>query len=96
MEDAGNRLDQGRLARAVVAGKRHDFAGMNVERNLGQRLHAAEMLGDVADGEDVVGYSISRPPMKRRWLWSTSTEMMMTQPTAMYCQNGSTLMNTSP
>ena len=36
------------------------------------------------------------PPIRRRCVWSTSTEMMMTTPTAMNCQNGSTLMKTRP
>ena len=49
--NAGDRLDQHRLAGAVVAGKRHDFAGMEIERDTLQRLHRAEALVDVVDGE---------------------------------------------
>ena len=52
VEHAGDRLDDGRLAGAVVAGQRHHLAGMDLEGDLVQGLHAAEMLGDVADGKD--------------------------------------------
>ena len=54
-EHAGNRLDDRRLAGAVVAGERDDLAGMDVERHAIQRLHGAEGLRDVADREDGLG-----------------------------------------
>ncbi len=46
--DPGNHLDQRRLARAVLAGEAVDLAGCDAERHAVQRLHAGEMLGDVA------------------------------------------------
>ncbi len=96
-EDTGDRLDDGRLAGPVVAGERHDFARENIERDPVEGLNAAEMLGDIPDREDGrTGHSTWRPPMKRRWAWSTSTETMMTVPTAINCQKGSTSTNTSP
>ena len=52
VEHARDRLDDGRLAGAVVAGQRHHLAGMDLEGDFAQGLHAAEVLGDVADGED--------------------------------------------
>jgi hypothetical protein len=41
---AGDGLDQRRLAGAVVAGQRQYLAGMEVERDIAQRLHATEVL----------------------------------------------------
>ena len=49
--DAGQDLDQRRLARAVVADQRHDLAGMDVEIDVGQGRDGAEMLGDAAQAE---------------------------------------------
>ena len=46
--DPGNRLDQRRLARAVVAGQRDDLAGMHRQRHLVERAHGPEMLGQAA------------------------------------------------
>ena len=59
LEDPRDRLYQGRLAGAVVAGQGDDFARMHVERNACERLHAAEMFGRVADGQD--GGEITQP-----------------------------------
>jgi len=42
--DAGDGLDQGRLAGAVVTDERGDPAGMGVEVHIGERLHGAEAL----------------------------------------------------
>ena len=44
-------LDQGRLARAVVADQGHHFAGMHVEVDIGQRRNSAEILADAAQAE---------------------------------------------
>ena len=42
--DAGEDLDQRRLAGAVVADQRHDLAGVDVEVDVGQRRDRAEVL----------------------------------------------------
>ena len=81
LEDAGDRLDQRRLARTVVAGKGHDFSRENVERGVHNCMDAAEAFRDALTERMGPDYSTCRP-RKRRWLWSTSTEMMITQPTA--------------
>jgi len=44
---AGDALDEGRLAGAVVADKRHHLAGTDLEVDVVQRLHRAERLRDV-------------------------------------------------
>ena len=46
--DAGDALDQRRLAGAVVADERHHLASAHLEVDVGQRLHGAERLGDTA------------------------------------------------
>ena len=46
--DAGDALDQHRLAGAVVAGQRRDLAGGDVEVDVGERLDGAEVLLDAA------------------------------------------------
>ena len=43
--DARDRLDQRRLAGAVVADQRHDLARVHVEVDLAERVHGAEVLG---------------------------------------------------
>src|SRR5207237_903040 len=48
LEDAGDDLDQRRLAGAVVADDRVHLAVAELEIRLAQRDHAAEMLGDCA------------------------------------------------
>ena len=58
---AGQHLDQGRLAGAVLADQRHDFARRDFERSWRQRLHALEALVDVAHGEERSGHATSRP-----------------------------------
>ena len=50
--DAGDALDERRLAGAVVADERHDLAGPHLEVDIGQRLHGAERLREVADLEE--------------------------------------------
>ena len=48
-EVAGDDLDQGRLAGAVVAHEAHDIAGLDREIDALQRLDGAEMLGDALE-----------------------------------------------
>ena len=52
LEDAGDRLDQRRLARTVVAGKGHDLSGENVERGFHDCMDAAEAFRDALDRKD--------------------------------------------
>ena len=42
--DPGDRLDQRRLAGAVVADERDDLTGVDLEVDVGERLHGAEAL----------------------------------------------------
>ena len=50
--DAGDALDQRRLAGAVVADERHDLAVAHLEVDVGERLHRPERLRDAAELED--------------------------------------------
>ena len=50
--DPGDALDERRLAGAVVTDERHDLAGAHLEVDVGQRLHRAERLREVADLEE--------------------------------------------
>ena len=52
VEHAGDRLDQRRLAGAVVAGKRHDLAGMDVERDVARAWTPPKCLETSLDGKD--------------------------------------------
>jgi hypothetical protein len=51
--DAGDDLDECRLARAVVAGERYDLAGADVEVDAGEGVDRAEALLD--------------PPQREQW-----------------------------
>ena len=97
--DAGDALDQRRLAGAVVAEEAHHLAGVDVEAERADGGEAAEALGDVADGEDRLGHVggpwRARPTMRSRD-WSMSTAMMTTAPTTMNCQKASTFSITRP
>jgi hypothetical protein len=75
--DAGDALDQRRLAGAVVADERHHLAVAHLEVDVGQRLHGAERLGDSAElekGVSLIGASHTTderrrpraPPRRRR------------------------------
>ena len=44
---AGDHLDQRRFARAVFTDQGVDFAGMEVERDTLQSVHAGEGLADI-------------------------------------------------
>ena len=50
--DAGDALDERRLAGAVVADERHDLAGAHLEVDVRQGLHGPERLREVADLEE--------------------------------------------
>src|SRR5947208_13712301 len=49
---AGDRLDERRLARAVVAYERDDLRGTDLDVDLRQRLHGAEALRDLLQLEN--------------------------------------------
>jgi hypothetical protein len=49
--DAGDALDERRLAGAVVADESHDLPGADLEVDVRQRLHGAERLREVANLE---------------------------------------------
>ena len=49
---AGDDLDERRLAGAVLAEQRVNFAGMKGERDILERLGGVEALGDAADLQD--------------------------------------------
>ena len=51
---AGEHLDQGRLAGAVLADQGVHLAGVGGEVHAGQGMHAGEALVDVPDGQDRV------------------------------------------
>jgi hypothetical protein len=50
--DAGQRLDEGGLAGAVLAHERVDFAGKQSEADVVERLHSGEGDGRVSDLDD--------------------------------------------
>ena len=54
--EAGQDLDQRRLAGAVVAEQADDLAGRHRHGDVGQRLHAGETLGDVAQLDQRCGF----------------------------------------
>ena len=50
--NAGHDFDQRGLARTIFADQRSDLAGIELERDIVQRPHAGETLGDAGEGED--------------------------------------------
>src|SRR5690606_38625975 len=50
--DAGEDLDQGGLARAVLADERRDLAGVEREAHARKRADAGKALGDAREGKD--------------------------------------------
>ena len=50
--DAGDALDERRLAGAVVPDERHDLAVAHLEVDVREGLHGAERLREVADLEE--------------------------------------------
>ena len=65
--DAGDALDERRLAGTVVADERHDLAGPHLEVDVGQRLHRAERLREVADLEEWCVAHEWRVLREKRW-----------------------------
>ena len=62
--DAADALHQRRLAGAVVAEKRQHLAAIGLEAHVLQRMHRAEALLRVADGEDRCGRARSLRPRR--------------------------------
>src|SRR5690606_32132984 len=65
---AGDDLDEGRLAGAVVAEERHHLAARNVEGDAAERFDGAEALGDVVEPEKrffahaaLASFTVGRP-----------------------------------
>ena len=56
IEDAGDDVEQRRLARAGGAAQGHDLPGRDVERDVAQRIDArlalAKMLGDASQADE--------------------------------------------
>ena len=63
--DAGQNLDQRRLARAVLAEERENFAGVEGHADVRQRLGAAEALEDAAHLQQFAGVRRMRAPVRR-------------------------------
>ena len=63
--DAGQNLDQRRLARAVLAEERENFAGVEGHADVGQRLSAAEALEDAAHLQQFARIRRSGAPVRR-------------------------------
>ena len=81
-------LDQRRLAGAVVAEKRQHLAAVGFEAHVLQRMHGAEVLLGVADGEDgdrahCALTACSTRARASRWLRSTSASTATTTITPM-------------
>ena len=49
LDDAAERLDQGRFAGPVLSEQRQNFPGMQIEGHAAQRRNAAETLDDVVE-----------------------------------------------
>ena len=67
--DAGQDLDERRLARSVLTDERMDLSGAKLEIDLAQRLHAAEAARDAAKLDERrggwrahLGYAALKPP----------------------------------
>src|SRR5262245_41938250 len=58
--DAAQHFHQGRLARAVFADERVDLAGLDLEIDVAQRLHAGKALADAAHLEHCRHRLVSR------------------------------------
>ena len=72
LDDAAERLDQRRLAGAVLAEQREDLAGVEIERDAAQRRDAAEPLDHVVESGSGAGPSPGSPrtfpiPTSYRW-----------------------------
>jgi hypothetical protein len=51
LEAAGNDVDQGGFAGAIVAQQRHHLAALDIEADAAQRFDGAEILGDFLELE---------------------------------------------
>ena len=65
--DAGDALDQGRLAGAVVSDEGHHLSGPDLELDFRERLHRAEALRDPVKLEQRCGCRGTRHGWKGRW-----------------------------
>ena len=79
-EGTGKRLDQGRLAGAVVADHRKDLARIEIEVAMIEGGHPAIALGEPAGGENGRGHCETL-----RSHWSMATAAMMSTPTMSSC-----------
>ncbi len=91
--DAAERLDQGRLAGAVVPEQAVDLTGMDGHRDAAQGLHVAEGLGNVVQldqrGCGVLGHQ--RAPIARlRTTWLMMTAIRTMPPRKTWNQSAST------
>src|SRR5688572_16207109 len=84
---AGQRLDQCRFARTVVADHRQDLAGVELEVRLVQSRDAAEPFGKSAGLQD--GRAVRHAETLRSH-WSIETATMIRKPTANSCHSTST------
>src|SRR5690349_23241613 len=86
-DGAGQRLDQRRLAGAVVANHRQDLAWVEVEIRMVERGDAAEPLHEAAALQD---RSWACHAETLRSHWSIATATMIRKPTANSCHSTST------
>ena len=103
---AADRLDQGRLAGAVVAEQGEHLAGVDVERHAVERDDRVEPLAGIPHLQDRGRRRASRRRStacrlrnrlsSRPRMTSSSTATTMTAPVAMYCQFGSMPSRLSP
>src|SRR5262249_11828849 len=84
---AGQRLDQRRLAGAVVADDRQDLAGIEIEIRLVEGRDPAEPLDEPAGREKGGGVGHAETPRSH---WSIETATMRRKPTANSCHSTST------
>ena len=88
--DAGQDLDQGRLARTILAQERMDRAGAQFQGDIGQGHHTRERLADAARREDGFGHAQIRPDAR-----STRTSRSRFMPTASRIRLPSTICTTN-
>src|SRR5262245_44229940 len=83
LQRAGQRLDQRRLARAVVADDRRDLAGQQVEVRARERGHVTEALDEPARLEQRRCGGGAHARLRRR-SWSIETARMISTPVTRY------------
>jgi hypothetical protein len=74
---AGKALDEGGLARAIVADHREHLAGVELQVDAGESDNVAEQLDEVARFEDRPGHDFTL-----RIHWSAATATITRMPTA--------------